>query len=93
MAFLAALLDRSTLYRYADPLGALNLAVMGDGDELHWHFDQTDFVVSLAIQSSDRRRRLRGRAARSASSGDEHYDDVAARARLAERPSGYAPSR
>ena len=33
--------------RYADPLGVLNLAVMGDDDELPWHFDQTDFVVSL----------------------------------------------
>ena len=46
------MLDRSPLYRYADPFGALNLAVMSDGDELHWHFDQTDFVVSIAIQSS-----------------------------------------
>jgi hypothetical protein len=26
---------------------------MSDGDELHWHYDQTDFVVSIAIQSSD----------------------------------------
>jgi hypothetical protein len=53
MDFIAALLGRSPLHRYADPFGALNLAVMNDGDELHWHFDQTDFVVSIAIQSSD----------------------------------------
>lgn len=53
MDFIAALLGRSPLYRYADPFGALNLAVMNDGDELHWHFDQTDFVVSVAIQPSD----------------------------------------
>jgi len=26
---------------------------MDDGDELQWHFDQTDFVVSLAIQSAE----------------------------------------
>ena len=31
----------------------MNLAVMLEGDALGWHFDQTDFVVSLAIQSSD----------------------------------------
>lgn len=43
-------LDR--LYRYADPFGALNLAVMRDGDSLCWHFDMADFVVSLAIRSS-----------------------------------------
>jgi hypothetical protein len=47
------MLGRERLFRYADPLGALNLAVMRDGDELAWHYDQTDFVVSLAIQSSE----------------------------------------
>lgn len=54
MAFVAAALDVSPIHRYADPLGALNVAVMGDGDELEWHFDQTDFVVSLALQDSER---------------------------------------
>lgn len=53
MEFVRVLLGRERLYRYADPLGALNLAVMREGDELAWHFDQTDFVVSLAIQSSE----------------------------------------
>ena len=53
LAFLEAVLDRGTLHRYADPCGALNLAVMGEGDELQWHFDQTDFVVSLAIQAAE----------------------------------------
>jgi len=47
-----AILDRGTIHPYADPLGALNLATMGDGDQLQWHFDQTDFVVSLAVRSS-----------------------------------------
>src|SRR5438552_4210257 len=50
MQFVAAILGLDAIYRYADPLGALNLAVMNDGDELQWHFDQTDFVVSLALQ-------------------------------------------
>jgi len=53
MEFIGAVLQRGTLYRYADPLGALNLAAMGDGDELQWHFDMTDFVVSLAIQDAE----------------------------------------
>ncbi|MEO6318897.1 MAG: hypothetical protein ABIP36_08955 [Acidimicrobiales bacterium] len=47
------ILGRAPLHRYADPLGAMNLAVMHEGDTLGWHFDQTDFVVSLAIQPSD----------------------------------------
>jgi hypothetical protein len=53
MSFIGAVLGHDRLYRYADPLGALNLAVMNDGDELQWHFDMTDFVVSLAIQDAD----------------------------------------
>ncbi len=52
--FMRFLMDASghKLYRYADELGALNLAVMQEGDSLRWHFDQTDFVSSLAIQSA-----------------------------------------
>ncbi len=53
MEFIGAVLQKGKLYHYGDPLGALNLAVMGDGDELQWHFDMTDFVVSLAVQSSE----------------------------------------
>jgi hypothetical protein len=53
MQFLAAALGRERLYRYDDSLGALNLAVMVDGDELWWHFDQTDFVVSIALQAAE----------------------------------------
>lgn len=51
-AFVEAILDRGTIHRYADALGALNLATMSAGHELQWHFDQTDFVVSLAVRSS-----------------------------------------
>ncbi len=72
-----AILDRGPLFRYADPFGALNLAVMSEGDLLQWHFDQTDFVVSLALQSAaaggdfevvPRLRRA----------DDERYDEVSA---------------
>jgi len=53
MEFVAAALKKERLYRYADPMGALNLAVMGDGERLHWHFDQTDFVTSIALRPSE----------------------------------------
>jgi hypothetical protein len=53
MELVSRILGRAPLFRYADPLGAMNLAVMREGDALGWHFDQTDFVVSLAIQPSD----------------------------------------
>jgi hypothetical protein len=53
MELVSRILRRSPLHRYADPLGAMNLAVMHEGDALGWHFDQTDFVVSLALQPSE----------------------------------------
>ncbi len=71
-----AVLGRGPLFRYADPFGALNLAVMGEGDQLQWHFDQTDFVVSLAIQSAESGGDFEVvPCLRSAT--DEHYDEVA----------------
>ncbi len=51
--FVEAILEAGPLYRYADPCGALNLAVMAEGDELQWHYDMTDFVVSLALRDSE----------------------------------------
>lgn len=50
---IAALLGHQPIYRYHDPYGALNIAVMTAGDEFGWHFDQTDFVVSLVLQAPE----------------------------------------
>jgi hypothetical protein len=74
--FVAGILGLDVVYPYGDPLGALNLAVMTDGDQLQWHFDQTDFVVSLAIQDAE----VGGDfevAPQIRTADDEHYDDVA----------------
>lgn len=76
MVFLGRILGREPLYRYADPIGALNLAVMVEGDVLDWHFDQTDFVVSLAIQSSEQGGDFEN-VALLRSPVDENYDEVA----------------
>jgi hypothetical protein len=77
MEWIAAILGHERIHRYADPLGALNLAVMTDGEALQWHFDQTDFVVSLALQDADEGGDFEV-APRIRSAGDERYDDVAA---------------
>ena len=75
--FVAAALAKPKLYRYADPFGALNVAAMKDGDELQWHFDQTDFVVSIALRDAvhggdfEYTPLIRSR-------DDERYDDVQA---------------
>jgi len=52
MYFVGSVLELPEIYRYADPMGGLNLSIMKDKDYLRWHFDQTDFVTSLAIQSA-----------------------------------------
>ena len=75
--FIEAVLDRGPIYRYGDPFGALNLAVMREGEQLQWHFDQTDFVVSLAIQSAESGGDFEV-APRLRQADDEHYDEVAA---------------
>ncbi|MCB9752947.1 MAG: hypothetical protein H6713_23580 [Myxococcales bacterium] len=54
LRFVEAIVDRGALYRYGCPLGALNVAVMGAGDSLRWHFDQSDFVVSIPLRHAAR---------------------------------------
>jgi hypothetical protein len=49
-AFIAAVLGKPVLYRSADPLDALEIAIFGDGDELGWHFDNSEFSVTLMYQ-------------------------------------------
>jgi hypothetical protein len=69
------MLDRPRLFHYADPFGALNIAAMSAGDELGWHFDQTDFVVSIALQSSDEGGRFES-ASRLRTADDDNPDGV-----------------
>jgi hypothetical protein len=74
--FLGEVLERRPLYRMNDPLGALNLTLMEDAHVQGWHYDSTDFVVSLAVQSSDGGGEFEcARDIRD--EHDEHYDDVA----------------
>jgi hypothetical protein len=74
-AFIAAVLGKPVLYRSADPLDALEIAFFDDGDELGWHFDNSEFSVTVMYQQAeaggefDYYPRLRD-------SGDENYPDV-----------------
>lgn len=52
--FVEKILDRGPLFEYACRLGALNLSVMKSGHYLRWHFDQSDFVVSLNVQEAEK---------------------------------------
>lgn len=52
-SFLAATLGYGTLHTFADPVAALSINVMGEGDHLGWHFDTNDFVVTMPLQLAD----------------------------------------
>ena len=53
LAFVSDVLDQGQLYRHADPLAALNLQGFSAGQQLGWHFDRSDFSVTLAIQTPE----------------------------------------
>lgn len=48
--FVAAVVGVPALYEYADPLAGLVLNVLRPGCTHPWHFDNTDFIVSLMTQ-------------------------------------------
>ena len=52
-AFIAAVLGKPVLYRSADPLDALEIAIFDDGDELGWHFDNSEFSVTVMYTESE----------------------------------------
>ena len=52
-AFVGAALGVDPIYRQADEIGALNVMTYDPGDELGWHFDNADFVVTLMLQAPD----------------------------------------
>lgn len=53
LAFVAAALEKDVLHQSADPLDGCNMTVYEEGDELGWHFDQSEFSVTLMIQRSE----------------------------------------
>jgi hypothetical protein len=54
LRFVAAVLRFDQLYRLDDPLAALGYAYMEPGDTLAWHFDRSEFAVTLMLQTAER---------------------------------------
>jgi len=52
-AFIGAVLGHANFHRGADPLGALSINVYGQGDLHEWHFDESQFSVTIMIQEAD----------------------------------------
>lgn len=76
-ALVAAVLGKTEFYRSADPLDALQVTLFHDGEELGWHFDRSEYSVTVMYQQAieggdfDYCPGLRSEA-------DENYDGVAA---------------
>ncbi|MDH3375865.1 MAG: hypothetical protein OEQ39_02735 [Gammaproteobacteria bacterium] len=49
--FIGSVLGKSEFYRFADPLGACSINVFVDGGEHGWHFDESEFTVTLMLQA------------------------------------------
>lgn len=48
--FIGHVLDKQPFYRFADPFGACSINVFVDGGEHGWHFDESEFTVTLMLQ-------------------------------------------
>ena len=48
--FIGAVLGKPKLHRFADALGACSINVFTDGGEHGWHFDESEFTVTLMLQ-------------------------------------------
>ena len=53
LRFVAAALSKPILYRSVDPLDALDISMFDPGQELGWHFDNSDFSITLMLQPAE----------------------------------------
>ncbi len=51
--FVRRVLGMPALYRSADPLDALEIAEFKPGEELGWHFDNSEFSITVMLQMPD----------------------------------------
>ena len=50
--FITAGLGKENLYRLADPLGDVSVNVCRPGDGHAWHYDESDFSITLQLQAA-----------------------------------------
>lgn len=73
--FIRAVLEKPQLYRSADPIGACSIAFTEPGGELGWHFDTSEFSVTLQLQAPEEGGEFQfARNIRTA--GNENHDGV-----------------
>ncbi len=53
IVFLAATLQKETLFPMRDALARLNVMEYRDGEALNWHFDRSEFTTTILLQASE----------------------------------------
>jgi len=53
--FIGYVLGKSTFHRFADPFGACSVNVFVEGGEHGWHFDESEYTVTLMLQAPEAR--------------------------------------
>lgn len=74
--FIGEVLGYDDFHRFADPIGAMTINVMNEGDGHGWHYDEAMFTVSVMLQASEAGGQfeyVRGLR----DSGDDNYDRLA----------------
>lgn len=51
--FIGHVLGKSPFYRFADPFGACSVNVFVDGGVHGWHFDESEYTVTLMLQAPE----------------------------------------
>jgi len=51
--FIADVMEKPALYPMDDPLAAFNLMAYFEGEALNWHFDRSEFTITLLMQKPD----------------------------------------
>jgi len=74
--FLARVMGKPRLYLMNDPLARVNVMAYGPGEALNWHFDRSQFTVTLLIQAAESGGEFEYRSALR-SDAEPNYDGVA----------------
>ncbi|MDC0359404.1 hypothetical protein OAM92_01595 [Acidimicrobiales bacterium] len=73
--FIAACLSLDELHEFADPIRGLVVNVMDDGEQMPWHYDANEFIVSLMTRRPEGGGRF-DYCPDLRQPGDERYDEV-----------------
>ncbi len=77
--FIATIVGEPALYEYADPLSSINVHYADEGQELGWHFDNSEFAITLLLQAPQSGGQFEYvRDLRDAEAGEMNFASVAA---------------